>query len=171
MAFWICDYILHMLEKPFLKCLQVNSHDTLTMLTDCSYLHYVGWICWTLPNMPKPICFYFSSKFQQNWSFIINIIIITSYHMKLLFGRVPYTKCTWHPVYKPDGTGLKNLKCFHWKYLLVANSLTAKMDFSDLKAYWFLETNWRGKWMHFIYIFLNVNISWWIMKDMLKLKT
>ena len=37
-----CDYILHMLEKPFLKCLQVNSHDshdTLTMLTDCMQLH------------------------------------------------------------------------------------------------------------------------------------
>ena len=53
--------------------------------------------------------------------------------MKLLnivpWGRVPYTKFTWHPVHKPYETGLKNSKCFHWKYLY---SLTAKIDFSDL---------------------------------------
>ena len=78
-----CDCILHMLEKPFLKCLQVNSHDshdTLTMLTDCMQLHALCRL--NIAKHAEAHLLLFSSKFQQNWSFIINIIIIC-YHASL----------------------------------------------------------------------------------------
>ena len=43
--------------------------------------------------------------------------------------RVPYTKFTWHPVYKLYETGLRNFKCLLWKCLYF---LTPEIDFSDM---------------------------------------
>ena len=54
--------------------------------------------------------------------------------------RAPCTKCTWHPVYKLCGTGLKNSKCFHWKLKLTFLTCTKLLGTDYL----------RGNWVHFV---------------------
>ena len=86
-------------------------------------------------------------------SLIRALSIPDSPYNKFTLERVPYTKSTWHPVYKPYGTGLKN--CF------IENAcIRSLLKWTFLTCNWFLGTDYqRGKWEHFVYGTLSCTLN------------
>ena len=64
---------------------------------------------------------------------------ITELQTAKILERVPHTKCTWHPIYKPYGACLKN-------YVFIKNACTLSLlKLTFLTYNWYLETNWLLK--------------------------
>ena len=97
-----------------------------------------------------------TSWFQSSAILVTDSCLLESFiHLipvliKKVMGKVPFTKCTWYPVYKLYGTGLKISICFHWKLTF---SHCAKWLFWPVIDFWKLSDYSRGKWVHFVHVY------------------